>query len=70
MKKMITMFVTLATFLFLTAYAESITDNLPKEFFENADLYGKLEMIENLSVLDKLSENDLKVAANTSKVGQ
>jgi hypothetical protein len=49
------------TFMFITSYAENITDALPKEFFDNAELYSKLDMIENLSVLEKVSDQDLQL---------
>lgn len=64
MKKITSVAIALITFLFLASYAENITDNLPKEFFDKADMYAKLEMIENLSILEKTNENDLKLAAS------
>ena len=69
MKKITSLAVLLITFLFLTSYAESVTDNLPKEFFDNADLYAKLEMIENLSIIEKVSAHDLHVAAQPTDAG-
>ena len=62
MKKLKTVVVLLATLLFITAYAESVTETLPQEFFDNADLYGKLDMIENLSILKKISKQELNLA--------
>ncbi len=61
MNKLISLIGIGITFVFITSYAENITDALPKEFFDNAELYSKLEMIENLSVLEKVSDRDLQV---------
>ncbi|MBC7467519.1 MAG: hypothetical protein H7256_16130 [Bdellovibrio sp.] len=63
MKKLTSLSVVLITFMFLASYAESITDSLPKEFFENADMYSKLDMVENLTILEKVSDRDLQVAS-------
>jgi uncharacterized protein Smg (DUF494 family) len=46
--------------------ADSLTQGLPKEFFDNADMYSKLEMIENLTVLETVTDHDLQVAAQSS----
>ena len=53
-------------FLFIACYAESITDSLPKEFFDNADFYSKLEMIENLTVLETVNERELQLISQKS----
>ncbi len=69
MKNIATISIGLITFLFLTAYAEPLTDNLPKEFFDNAELFAKLEMIENLSILEKISDKDLQASTQKSEDG-
>lgn len=66
MKNTNTIIIGVITFLFLTVFAEPLTDKLPKEFFDNADLYAKLDMIENLTVLEKISENDLQANSQQS----
>ncbi len=35
---------------------------LPDEFFTNAELYAKMEMIEQLTVLENISDKDIMMA--------
>lgn len=52
---------TTLAFGFLTlAKADSTT--LPKEFFDRADMYSKMDLIENLSIVENLDDRDLNVA--------
>ena len=37
-------------------------EKLPDDFFQNAELYEKIDMIEQLTVLDNISEKDLNIA--------
>ena len=66
MNKIISMLCLGITFAFFTCYGEAVTDNLPKEFYDNAELYSKLEMIENLTVIEKISDRDLQVVSQKS----
>ena len=69
MTKINSLMAMLITFMFIASYAETITDSLPKEFFENVDLYSKLDMIENLSVLEKISDRDLQIVTQKTEPG-
>ena len=42
------------------------TSELPKEFFENVDLFVKMELIENLSIAESLTDKDLKLAESAT----
>lgn len=71
MKKALSLFLVLGVSIFLVSLgspiqADSLTEGLPKEFFDNADMYSKLEMIENLTILESVTDHDLQVAAQGS----
>lgn len=52
-------------FFGLTAWlfmARADQEKLPEEFFTNAELYARMEMIEQLTVLDNISDKDIMMA--------
>ncbi len=52
--------------LFNVSKADMDVASLPQDFYDNVDLYSKIDMIENLVVLENTSEKELVIAAETN----
>ena len=59
-------FLGLSSWLFL-AHADQA--KLPEEFFTNAELYSKMEMIEQLTVIENISDKDIMMAQRSDPQG-
>lgn len=69
MKKLVLLaFLAISTFAFAS---DTINPHeLPKELIENLDFYSKLDMIENISVLEDVSDTDIQYAATAAELSE
>lgn len=50
--------------------AKADSKDLPQEFFERADMFLKMNLIENLTIAEKLTDSDFKLAGANVDKGQ
>ena len=55
---------TIVVIIFLSwiLFARADQEKLPEQFFSNAELFSKIDMIEQLTVLENITDKDLTMA--------